>query len=183
MDDYEKQAQDFLTATNSTLEIKLSEFQNAPLWAKEGEKHGYKYAVTLSNARGSYTFPFWDSIANAEKMDALKLIKDARYGDHRSPEYYRAHDLLKKELGKRVPMFMKQEQFDEYAKKLAPTAYSVLACLDQLYSDSFEDFCAEYGYDTDSRTAERTYNEMLEQDRQLRRLFTLDELEQLAEIA
>jgi hypothetical protein len=27
-----------------------------------------------------------------------------------------------------------------------------------LENDSFEAFCSEFGYDTDSRTAERTYN-------------------------
>jgi hypothetical protein len=63
-----------------------------------------------------------------------------------------------------------------------PSAYSVLACLDQLYADDFEDFCNEFGYDSDSRTAEKTYNAMLEQDRHLRKLFTLDELEKLAEV-
>lgn len=37
------------------------------------------------------------------------------------------------------------------------TPYDVLACLTKGDVGSFEDFCADYGYDEDSRTAERTY--------------------------
>ncbi|MCD7896389.1 MAG: hypothetical protein LUG50_06895 [Planctomycetaceae bacterium] len=36
--------------------------------------------------------------------------------------------------------------------------------------DDFEEFCAEYGYDTDSRRAERIYRAVQEQARQMRRL-------------
>jgi hypothetical protein len=45
----------------------------------------------------------------------------------------------------------------------APTAQDVLSCLAMdsagfENADNFEDWCGEYGYDTDSRRAERTYN-------------------------
>lgn len=41
----------------------------------------------------------------------------------------------------------------------APTVEDVLDCLasDATCSDSFEDFCLEYGYDSDSRKAEKTW--------------------------
>lgn len=42
---------------------------------------------------------------------------------------------------------------------------------------------SEYGYDIDSRTAEKTYKAVIEQDRQLRRLYDREELEQLEAIA
>ncbi len=35
---------------------------------------------------------------------------------------------------------------------------------------SFEEFCGEYGYDTDSRRAERIHRAVQEQARQMRRL-------------
>jgi len=49
-------------------------------------------------------------------------------------------------------------------------------CLDSLLSDaavseSFEDFCAEFGYDTDSRRAERTHKACLKNREELERLF------------
>lgn len=68
--DYEKQAKDFLEATNTTLEIKKAEFQEAPEWATNGN-YGIKYFVQLKNAKGSFVFPFWDSISNKEKFEHL----------------------------------------------------------------------------------------------------------------
>lgn len=62
---------------------------------------------------------------------------------------------------------------------IKPTAYDVLACLDVLYSDTFDDFCSDFGYDTDSIKAEKIYKSMQEQDRALRKLFTMDEIDLL----
>ncbi len=55
------------------------------------------------------------------------------------------------------------------AHKLDPTAEDVLGCLasDSAGPDSFEDFCREYGYDEDSRTAERTFNACQKQKSEL----------------
>ena len=38
-----------------------------------------------------------------------------------------------------------------------PTEYDVLTCITKSDPGSFEDFCGEFGCDTDSRKAERTY--------------------------
>ena len=72
--------------------------------------------------------------------------------------------------------------FDYWRKPTAPDAYSVLACLETSGADTFEDFCAEYGYDTDSRSAERTYRAVRDQVKELRQLYTDDEMEALAAI-
>jgi len=39
-----------------------------------------------------------------------------------------------------------------------PTMYDVLTCLEKYDHPTFEDFCGEFGYDTDSRSAEKTYD-------------------------
>jgi hypothetical protein len=47
------------------------------------------------------------------------------------------------------------------AHKADPTIGTVLSCLRSdagAYNLSFEEWCSEYGYDDDSRKAERTYN-------------------------
>jgi hypothetical protein len=50
-----------------------------------------------------------------------------------------------------------------------PTACDVLSCLlSDVTDESFEDWCAEFGYDTDSRRAERTYNAIKKQTKKLR---------------
>ena len=67
-------------------------------------------------------------------------------------------------------------------EKLKP--YSVLACIsgDVYCPETFEDFCSEYDYDTDSRRAERTFHESDVFARKLRAFFTEDEISQLVEI-
>lgn len=65
---------------------------------------------------------------------------------------------------------------------IEPTMYDVLACLTKCDPGDFEDFCASYGYDVDSRTAERMYKAVLKEWKAVDRLFN-DVLEELQEIA
>jgi len=67
------------------------------------------------------------------------------------------------------------------ARNTPPTAYDILACLTKYDPETFENFCANYGYDTDSRKAEKVYKAVLKEWEGVNRLFS-DVLEQLAEI-
>jgi hypothetical protein len=62
-----------------------------------------------------------------------------------------------------------------------PTAYDVLACLTKSDPGTFEDFCGEYGYDTDSRKAGKMYKAVVKEWQSVDRLFS-DCLDALAEI-
>lgn len=58
-----------------------------------------------------------------------------------------------------------------------PEAHEVMACLvgdAQLGRESFHDFCADLGYDEDSRKAEATWKACQKIDNQLQRLFGHD---------
>lgn len=59
--------------------------------------------------------------------------------------------------------------------------YSILSCIasDYYCPETFEDFCTEFGYDTDSRRAEKTFHACLEQSRKLKTVFTPEEIEYL----
>lgn len=138
--DYKEQAKGFLRDTGTTLEILKAVPQKAPQWVLEDGKHGIHYSVTLKNDKHDYTFDYWGSIADAEKI---------RHGEWNGTK---------------------------------PTAYSILACLSPLYEDNFEYFCASYGYNTDSINALKTYEAVKEQDYQLKKLFSQEEMEKLAEI-
>lgn len=64
-----------------------------------------------------------------------------------------------------------------------PTSYDLLACLTKCDPESFEWFCSNYGYDTDSRKAKRTYKEVMKEWEKVNSFFTSTELEELQEIS
>jgi hypothetical protein len=57
-----------------------------------------------------------------------------------------------------------------------------LACLTKYDPGSFEDFCNEFGYKEDSRTAERTYNAVVKEWQNVCMFWNDDEIEELREI-
>ena len=63
-----------------------------------------------------------------------------------------------------------------------PSNYSILACLQKCEVGTFENFCDHFGYDEDSRKAEKIYKAVLEEFAGMRHLFSSEELEILAEI-
>lgn len=68
------------------------------------------------------------------------------------------------------------------SQHIKPTAYDMLTCLTKYDPGSFENFCGEFGYDTDSRKAERTYNAVREEWYKVKAFFTTEEIAQLSEI-
>lgn len=62
-----------------------------------------------------------------------------------------------------------------------PTMYDILATLTKYNPETFEDFCSEYGYNTDSIKALNTYKAVKREFNGVNRLFN-DILEQLQEI-
>lgn len=65
--------------------------------------------------------------------------------------------------------------------KHPPTAEEVLECLkpDITIGVSFHEFCSEFGYDEDSRRAEKTYNNTLEQTKKLKAWLGPERFEEL----
>lgn len=62
-----------------------------------------------------------------------------------------------------------------------PTIYDILTCLTKYDPETFENFCMEYGYNTDSIKALNTYKAVKREFNGVNRLFN-DILEQLQEI-
>ena len=60
-----------------------------------------------------------------------------------------------------------------------PTSYDALACLTKYDPGTFEDFCSDYGYNDDSREAERIYKVVVREWKAVRELYNDDELEVL----
>lgn len=66
-------------------------------------------------------------------------------------------------------------------KRKCPTAYDVLSCLTKYDVGTFEDFCADYGYSSDSSQAEKTYFNVQKEYSEVYRLFS-DVMDKLQEI-
>lgn len=67
-------------------------------------------------------------------------------------------------------------------KRIPPTAYDALTCLTKYDPGTFEDFCGEFGYDTDSRKAEKSWRLTVDDWRKVKRFFSKEELDELQEI-
>lgn len=67
-------------------------------------------------------------------------------------------------------------------KRISPTRYDVLACITKYDPGTFADFCSEFGYDQDSRSAKKTYKAVRKEWEKVSSFFTESELEQIREI-
>lgn len=167
--DYEKQAQDFLTKTGTTCKIEF--FKHGKHWEDDKDDRDI-YKVTLTKGGRLFSFKFGNSIIASHKYTGLtpygkKMIQNNPSFDD-----------------KQLRIICQLKNFDfkinhNYGK---PSEYDILACLTKYEPGTFEDFCSDYGYDTDSRKAENTYNAVQEEYMNISRLFSEDELELMREI-
>lgn len=166
--EYTEQAKKFLQDAGATIKIEFQGRAINTMWKEKQLRN--LYAVTITTPRGSYTFNFWDSLHNTE----LTQMTVERY----TIKYLRRHweDMNYYEQVKA------QKELAKKQKEARPDCYDVLACLTKYDPGTFEDFCAEYGYDEDSRTAERIYIAVQNELANLKRIFDPEQLEAMQEI-
>ena len=115
----------------------------------------------------------------AEKFNIKLKVLDSVYKcmqwDKSQPRYVFKLQLLR---GKKSYTF-------EFGQSIAkgneePTLYDVLTCLQKYDVGTFKNFCDDFGYDNDSRTAEKTYKSVVKEFKAMERLFNSEELEVLS---
>jgi hypothetical protein len=163
MSEYEEQARAFLDKTGTALEIEFA-------------KHGYYfdgdneardiYQCRLTRGGRSYSFKFGQCTARSVYRHERRVVLGAGRGAKQLHSGYLPEGAIK---GMR----------ERHGR---PTAYDILACLTKSDPGTFEDFCSSYGYDDDSRSAERTYNAVREEWLNLAALFTEEEMAELQDI-
>lgn len=168
MNEYTKQANEFLKKANATMKIDFVGLAINKEW-KEKDKRNL-YEITLTTPGGSMVFDFWDSTHNTE-------IKQMSLETYAEKHYKRRFDSLS--YSEKV---RSQKELKEKKAAAQPTAYDVLACMTKYDPGTFENFCSEFGYDEDSRTAERIYFSVQKEYSQLARIFTPEQLEEMQEI-
>jgi hypothetical protein len=178
--DYQLQANNFLAKTNTSFSVKY--LRTGKYFSDEKEERDI-YEITLTRGNRSYTFTFGQSIADSDfyyqyRSNKTKFPLDRKYLDK---DYFKG-----KFLGLIGTIKMKDSTFtpsiDTIHYPIVPTAYDVLASITKYDVGTFEDFCSEFGYDTDSKKAEKTYNAVKEEWLNINRLFTDAEIEELQEI-
>lgn len=177
MNEYQKQANDFLAKFGITFEAIRAVPQTCPEWSKcEPYKfhpesfhkpyvtcphnHGLKYSLQFTRTTTGKTliFPFWNSINDTYRQAALKALQ------------WSASGRMKDEIPRSA---------------VTPTAYDALACISgdaHIYSMQFDEYCNEFGYDTNSIKAKDNYDYGCKFSRDITRFFTADELVELQEI-
>lgn len=128
MNDYHKQAADFLAKHGISFSFKLANTKT-PDWEDDSRPVNH-FIVTFKKGKKRVSFDFFDSISNYEK--GIKELD----------------------------------------------AYSVLSCCSAEINcpETFEDFCAEYGYDEDSRKAEKTFKSLKKPSNKLQKFFDSEEI-------
>lgn len=168
MDEYQKQAIEFLKEANATLDIRFVGLSINKNW-KEKERRNL-YEITLTTPKGSMIFDFWDSIYDT-KISTMDVKEYAKKRFRCEYEYLTSYhqSICRKEISRKK-------------KEATPNEYDILACLTKYDPGTFEDFCAEYGYCADSIRALTMYRDAQKEYSQLVRIFTPEQMEMLAEI-
>ena len=110
------------------------------------------YEITFTRNGKTWSFRFGQSIA-----DSGEYVKRNPHG-----KTVYDHELIKR-------------------KRIVPGAYDVLSCIEKYDPGTFEDFCGNFGYDTDSRKAEKTYFAVQKEWSECNKMFgdVMDELQEI----
>jgi hypothetical protein len=179
MNEYEKQATDFLTSTNT--EFKAEFLKYGFHFGSDKEKRDV-YTITLKRGSREFTFDFGQSINNSMQWIPESIYAGNLWRQQNQPRLVGGN---KNTVLKKAGIYsysLNSNGFVENKNFSAPTAYDVLSCLTSYEVGGFEDFCGEYGYDEDSRNAEKVYKAVLNEWKNVAMLWNDEEIEKLQEI-
>lgn len=133
------------------------------------------YEITLTRGERVFKFNFGNSVVDSVKYKITGIVREKTgiAGVNTKEELKILQNKYRAEYG---------QFWNENQSFKAPTPYDVLACLQKNDVGSFEDFCSEFGYDTDSRKAEKSYKAVVNEYNNLKMLYNDAELEMIGEM-
>ena len=172
---YEKQATDFLEKTGCKMTITYKE--NRKYFPNDKETRDV-YEIEIVRGSRVWKFEFGNSIADSEFV--------AVCGKSR----YKIPSEMRTKSNQEITLYVKwnlQSDFgtvkaDHIKRPVPPSEYDVLSCLTKYDPESFENFCSEFGYDTDSKKADKVYSGVKEEWLNVCRMWSDSEIEELCEI-
>lgn len=170
MNEYEQIAEQFLKDTQTEMKAEFLKYDFH--FEKDIAKRDI-YKITFKRGNRVWSFNFGQSLMNSTRYQD-RITKDIIFSDGSFA------GKTKKIYPESFNGFVK-----DYCKKIegsAPTAYDVLAGLTKYDVGSFENFCSDFGYDEDSRTAEKIYKAVCDEWLNVQRMWTDKEIEALREI-
>lgn len=170
--EYINQADKFLADTGTTIEIN---FKRHGKHFNDDTQNRDVYECSLIRRNRKFTFDFGNSVINSGIVHAWGI--DAPSFRHGNVNCYASHYLQIFLEGNYMT-----KDFKILEKRVKPSSYDILTCLTKYDPDTFENFCSEFGYDTDSRKAEKTYKAVFNEWQNICMLFTDEEIEHLQEI-
>jgi hypothetical protein len=173
MNEYETQAQDFLTKHG--IEFK-AEFKRFGKHFQDDESSRDIYDCTFKRNNKSFTVTFGQSIANSRTFEfqSYPLVVMSCDGSFEPSKHFPTNRKLAKDTS--------VEAYRLHKKGTPPTAYDILACLTKYDPRRFNDFCDEFGYDNDSIKARDTYEAVRDEWYEVDDFFSDEELDELREI-
>ena len=173
--DYEKQATDFLEKTGCKMAITYKE--NRKYFPNDKETRDV-YDIKIERGSRVWKFEFGNSIKDSEFV--------AVYGKTKYPIPASFREKSNSEIALYVKRNLQSDfgtvKADHIVRPVPPSEYSVLACITKWDPGSFENFCSEYGYDSDSKTSDRVYADVKEEWLNVCRIWSDSEIEELYEI-
>jgi hypothetical protein len=181
--EYKEQALKFLELTNTTFK---AEYLKTDKYFSDDTEERDIYQCTLTRGERSYTFNFGQSLNESGLLLYHSDGTRTRHKGFKVPENLRKKYISDPIKGiATIKRWFKWEHFNLSGLKVRfskPGPYDILACLQKYDPGTFKDFCQEYGYNEDSRTAERVYKGVVEEWQNLERLYPDDEIRALQEV-
>lgn len=186
--EYDIQANNFLEATNTVINKEYIGTYNRNDF---GVRDNYK--ITITRGSRSINFEFSQSLQNSGRYHIVRNKKsmykdilaisqsDTLYGVRSANTLfvveakYSKDDILRNINDTVLDIVLNENRG-------APSNYDILACLQKYPVDSLENFCSDFGYDTDSIKANSLYLAVQKEYMQVASIWNDSELEQLQEI-
>ena len=167
MNEYHKQAQEFADKFGVTMETKYLGH-----YPRLGDYAVANFQITLKRNTRSYTFTYSASLHDSWRHQRCESTLTRRDG---------IPTKLSTKNWPRTGFITEVGLYTLFPKVPKLTMYDVLACLTKYDPGTHEEFCSDFGYDTDSRKGLEIYIAVQEEWRNVDRLFH-DCFDELSEI-